>query len=79
MAKKLPKIAPDRDVFVHSQGSGGVPQVLNTSILIVLIQLGVVGLRILSTGLHLALLCQKRSIIRLQTTLSGELQAAHSH
>ena len=65
MAKNLLKTAPDTDVFVHSQGLGGVPQVLNPSILILLIQLRVVGLRMLSKGLHLALLRPNLSAIRL--------------
>ena len=42
----------------------GVPQVLTTSILIVLIKLGVVGLRMLSAGQHLALLRPNLYIIR---------------
>ena len=77
MTKNLPKIAPDTDVFVHSQGSGGVWQVRNPSILILLIQVRVVGLRILSKGLHLALLRQNLSATKLQMAVSEELPAAH--
>ena len=77
ITKNPSKIAPDTDVFVHSQGSGGVQQVLNPSILILLIQLRVVGLRMLSKGLHLALLRPNLSAIRLQMAVSEELQASH--
>ena len=76
IAKNLLKIAPEKDVFVHSQGLGGVQQVLNPSILILLIQLRVVGLRMLSKGLHLALLRPNLSAIRLQMAVSEELQAS---
>ena len=49
MDKNLPKIVPgDTDVFVHSEGSGGVLQVLNPFILIILIQIRVMDLRMLS-------------------------------
>ena len=77
MAKNILKTAPDTDVFVHSQGLGGVPQVLNPSILIVLIHFRVVGLRVLSTGLHISLLRPNLSARRLQMTVSEEFRAAH--
>ena len=76
MAKNLLKTAPDTDVFVHSQGLGGVPQVLNPSILILLIQLRVVGLRILSVGQHLAFLCPNLSVRRPQIAISEDLLTA---
>ena len=50
---------------------------LNPSILIVLIQIRVVGLSMLSTGLHLALLRPNLSATRLQMAVSEELQAGH--
>ena len=52
---------------------------LNPSILILLIQVRVVGLRMLSKGLHLALLRPNLSAIRLQMAVSEELPAAHNH
>ena len=78
MAKGLPTITPNTDVFVPSEGSGGVSQVLNPFIFIILIKFRGVGLRMLSIGLHLALLCPNMSAIRLYTTVSEELQAAHN-
>ena len=54
LPKNLPKNDPSTEVFVHSEVSGGVPQVLHTSILIVWIILRVVGHRKLSAGQHLA-------------------------
>ena len=35
MTKKLSKVAPTTEVFVHSEGSEGVPQALEPSFLIV--------------------------------------------
>ena len=78
MIKNLPKIAPYTDVFVHHQGLEGDSQVLNTSILIVLTQLRVVGLRMLSAGQHLALLRQNLSIIRHQIAVSEQLPTARN-
>ena len=50
---------------------------LNPFILILLIQLRVlVGVKILSAGLHLAVLCPNQSVIRLQITISEEFLAA---
>ena len=50
---------------------------LNPFILILLIKVRVVGLRMLSKGLHLALLRPNLSAIRLQMAVSEELQASH--
>ena len=50
----------------------GVSQVLNPLIVITWIQFMLVGLRMLSTCLHLALLCLNLSVIRLQVTVSDE-------
>ena len=69
MAKNLPKIAPYTDVFVHFQGLGGVPQVLNTFVVIVLIQFRVVGLTMLSTGQYLAVLRPNLSVTRPQIAI----------
>ena len=52
---------------------------LNTSILIVLVQIRVVHLRMLSAGLHLAVLRPNLSETRLQIAVSEELQADHDH
>ena len=52
---------------------------LNTFILIVLIQFRVLRLRMLSTGLHLAILRPNLSETRLQMAVSEELQADHDH
>ena len=76
MAKNLLKIAPDTDVFVHSQGLGAVPQVLNHSILILLIQLRVVVLRILSVGQHLTVSCPNLYIRRPQIAISEDFLTA---
>ena len=57
---------PGRDLTVSfglCYAIRGVSQVLNPSILIVLIQLKVVGLRMLSAGLHVALLRPNISLI----------------
>ena len=69
-------MTPDTDVFLHSEDSGDVPQELNPSILILLIKHRSVSLKMLSIGLHLALLCSNVSVIRLQSTVSEELLAA---
>ena len=78
MAKNLLKIAPYTDVFVHFQGLGGVPQVLNPSILIVLIQLRVLGLRTLSIVQHLAVLRPNLSVTRPQIAISEDLLTARN-
>ena len=78
MAKNLPKIAPYTDVFVHSQGLGGVPQVLNTCVVIVLIQLRVLGLMMLSTGQHLADLRPNLSVTRPQIAILEDLLTARN-
>ena len=44
MAKNLPKIASTMEVFVLSERSRDIPQVLNPSILIVWIQFSIVSL-----------------------------------
>ena len=67
------------DVFVQSEQFGSVPQVLQSSILIVWTQLRVESLRILSTDPHLALLGTNLSVIRLQMTLSEEFWVARNH
>ena len=63
------------DIFVYSEGSGGIPLVLNPSILIVWVQLRVVGVKMLSTGLHCAVLRPNQSVIRLHMTISEEFLA----
>ena len=73
------KITPTTEGFVHFEDYKGVPQVLDHSIFIVRIQNRVRGLEMLSTGLHLALLCPKLSVIRLPIALSEELKAVHNH
>ena len=78
MAKNLPKIAPYTDVFVHFQGLGGVPQVFSPSILIVLIQLRVVGLRTLFIVQHLAVLRPNLSVTRPQIAISEDLLTARN-
>ena len=55
-----------------------VTEVLNPLIVIVWIQLRLVGLRMLSMGLHLAHLGQNISIIKLQMAISEDLPAGHS-
>ena len=76
--QKSPKIVPYTDVFVHYQGLEGESQVLNTSILIVLIQLRVVGLRILSKGQHLAVLPPNMSATRPHIAISEHLLTAQN-
>ena len=76
MAKNLPKIAPYTDVFVCFQGLGGVPQVLNTFVVIVLIQFRVLGLTMLSTGQYLAVLRPNLSVTRPQIAFSKDLLTA---
>ena len=78
MAKNLPKITLDTDVFVYSQGLGGVPHVLNPSIFIVWIQLMVVGLRMLSGGEYLAVLRPNLSVTRPQIAISEHLLTGHN-
>ena len=78
MVKNLPKIAPYTDVFVHSQGSGGVSQVLNTSILIILIQPRVVGLEMLPAGQHVAVLRPNLNTTRPQITISEDVLIARN-
>ena len=78
MAKNLPKIAPDTDVFVHYQGLRGVPQVLHTFIIIVWIQIWVVSLRMLSAGEHLAVLRPNLSVRRPQIAISEHLLSARN-
>ena len=78
MAKNLLKIAPDTDVFVHSQGLGAVPQVLNHSILILLIQVRVVVLRTLSIVQHLAVLRPNLSVTRPQIAIPEDLLTARN-
>ena len=78
MTKNLPKIAPDTDVFVHSQGSVGDPQVVNTSNLIVLIQHRVVGLRMLSAGQNLAVLRPNLCLTRPHIAISEHFLTAHN-
>ena len=55
-----------------------ISQGLNPSILIVWIQLRVMGLRMLSTGLYLSLLHPNLFITRLQITVSEEFLTAHN-
>ena len=71
MAKNNPKIAPDTDVL-STHKAQEIP-----FFLVMLIQLWVVCLRMLSIGLHLALLRPNLSAMRLQMTVSEKLQAAH--
>ena len=56
----------------------GAPQVLNPSILIAWTHLKVVGLRMLSTGQHLAHLLPNLFITRPQMPISDELPAARN-
>ena len=49
--KNLSRTTPSTEFFVHSEGSGDFPQVLNPSILIVWIQLWVVGLKMSKGGI----------------------------
>ena len=76
--QKSPKIAPYKDVFVHYQGLEGDSQVLNTCILIVLIQLRVVGIRMLSKGQHLAVFPPNMSATRPHIAISEHLLIAHN-
>ena len=78
MVTKFPKNCPYYRVFVQSEGSGVVPQVLNHSILIVWIQLRVVGLRMLSAGLHLAVLRPSLSVTRPHIAISEHLLTARN-
>ena len=78
MTKNPPKIVPDTDVFVHSQGMGGVPQVLKTSILIVWTQLRIAGLRMLSASQHLTVLHPNLSVTRPQVAISEHLLIARN-
>ena len=58
---------PERDLtvlFSLCDAGRGVPQVLNPFILIIWAPLKVVGLRMLSAGEHLAILCPNLSITR---------------
>ena len=58
---------PERDLMVLfglCGASRGFPQVLNTFILIVWTYLGVLGLRMLSAGQHIAILCPNLSATR---------------
>ena len=73
--KNLPKNAPTTEFLVHSESSGGIPKVLNPSILILWIHFRVVGVKILSIGLHLTILRPNQSVIRLQMTISEEFLA----
>ena len=76
--KYLPKTTPTTEFFVHSEGSGGNSKVLNPSILTVLIQFWVVGLRMLSAGQYLAHLTPNLFITRPHIAISEELLAAHN-
>ena len=72
---------PGRDLtvlFGLCDAGRGVPQVLNPSILIVWTQLKVMGLRMLSVGQHLAVLCPNLSIRRPQIAVSEELPTARN-
>ena len=72
---------PERDLMVLfglCDASRGVPQVLNTFILIVWTQLRVVGLRMLSVDQHLAVLHPNLSVTRPQITISEDLLAARN-
>ena len=72
---------PERDLTVLFGLCGAprdVSQMLDTSILIVWIQLRVLGLRMLSTGLYLSLLHPNLFITRLQMVVSKELLTAHN-
>ena len=72
---------PERDLavlFGLYDAPRDVPQVLNPFILIVWTQLKVIGLRMLSVGQHLALLCPNLSITRPQIAVSEELPTAHN-
>ena len=78
MTKNLPKVAPNTDVFVYSEGSGGIPLVLNPSILIVGVQLRVEGLRMVSVGQHLTVLYPNLSLTRPHIAISEHLLTAHN-
>ena len=65
-------------LFGLYDSSRGVPQVINTSILIVWIQLRVVGLRMLSAGQHLAVFCPNLSLMRAQIAISEDLLTARN-
>ena len=72
---------PERDLMVLfglCDASRGVPQVLNTSIFILWTKLRVVGLRMLSTDQHLAVLHPNLSVTRSQITISEDLLAARN-
>ena len=75
MVKNLP-IAPYTNAFIHYQGPESDSQVLNISILIILIQLRVLGLRMLSTGQHVAVLRPNLSVTRLRIAISEHLLTA---
>ena len=70
---------PERDLMVLfglCDTSRGFPQVLNTSILIVWTYLGVVGLRMLSAGQHIAILRPNLLVARSQITIPEDLLTA---
>ena len=72
---------PERDLMVLFGLSGAprdIPQVLNPSIVIVWTKLKVMGLRMLSVGQHLALLCPNLPIIRPRIVVSEELPEARN-
>ena len=56
-----------------------ISQVINTSILILWIQLRVVGLGMLAAGLYISLLLPNIPIIRLQIAISDGVLTAHNH
>ena len=76
LPKNLPKTTPTTDVFVHLEVSGGVPQVLHTSLFIVWIVLRGVGFRMLSAGQHLAVWRPNLSITRPQPLQKMSWQTA---
>ena len=78
MVKNILKIAPCTDVCVHYQGSEGDSQVLNTSILIALIQLRILSIRMLSAGQHLAILRPNLSATRPHIAISEHLLTAQN-
>ena len=59
-------------VFVQLQRFGDVPQVLNPSILILLVQLRIGSLRILSIGIHPVLFLPNLSVMMLEVAISEE-------
>ena len=65
-------------LFGLCDGPKGVTEVLNPLIVIVWIQLRLVGLRMLSMGLHLANFGPNLSIIKLQMAISEDLPAGHT-